>query len=289
MTHPHKNHALPARSAGRAVERPGAGARPARRPRARRGRRRGGDRPARPDRPRRAARAGCPTPIATASSPAPRRSCSRPSTRGSARPVLEAMALGTPVICSDRAALPEVAGDAALVRPLDRDAWATALDEVAARRGELIAAGRRARRAVHDAGVGRRARRRLPPVPRPVTDGAPGRPLRIVVLGPHFEPDTAPTGRVLTRIVEELAARGHELHVVAALPWYLDARHRAGVGRAADAPGGAAVGHDPARPPVPGLGQAQPGPARRRVRRLLAARRVGRARLPAAGSAAPTP
>ncbi|MET0145977.1 MAG: glycosyltransferase family 4 protein [Ilumatobacteraceae bacterium] len=49
---------------------------------------------------------------------------------------------------------------------------------------------------------------------------AGGGHLRIVVLGPHFEPDTAPTGRVLTRIVEELAARGHELHVVAALPWY---------------------------------------------------------------------
>ncbi len=49
---------------------------------------------------------------------------------------------------------------------------------------------------------------------------ADGRPLRIVVLGPHVEPDTAPTGRVLSRIVTELAARGHELHVVAALPWY---------------------------------------------------------------------
>jgi colanic acid biosynthesis glycosyl transferase WcaI len=46
--------------------------------------------------------------------------------------------------------------------------------------------------------------------------------MKIVVLGPHFAPDTAPTGRVLTRIVEELAARGHELHVVAALPWYRD-------------------------------------------------------------------
>ncbi len=50
------------------------------------------------------------------------------------------------------------------------------------------------------------------------------RPLRLVVLGPHFEPDTAPTGRVLTRIVAELAGRGHEVHVVAALPWYR--RHR---------------------------------------------------------------
>ena len=51
------------------------------------------------------------------------------------------MALGTPVICSDRTALPEVAGDAALVLPLELDAWKGALDEVAAHRDELIAAG----------------------------------------------------------------------------------------------------------------------------------------------------
>jgi len=44
--------------------------------------------------------------------------------------------------------------------------------------------------------------------------------LRIAVLCPHFAPDTAPTGEVITRIVHELAALGHELHVVAALPWY---------------------------------------------------------------------
>jgi colanic acid biosynthesis glycosyl transferase WcaI len=41
-----------------------------------------------------------------------------------------------------------------------------------------------------------------------------------VVLCPHFDPDTAPTGRVMSRIVHELAALGHELHVVTALPWY---------------------------------------------------------------------
>ena len=56
---------------------------------------------------------------------------------GFGAPVLEAMALGTPVICSDRTALPEVAGDAALVLPLELDAWKGALDEVAARRDEL--------------------------------------------------------------------------------------------------------------------------------------------------------
>lgn len=44
--------------------------------------------------------------------------------------------------------------------------------------------------------------------------------MRIVVLCPHFDPDTAPTGHVMSRIVGELAARGHEAHVVTALPWY---------------------------------------------------------------------
>lgn len=45
-------------------------------------------------------------------------------------------------------------------------------------------------------------------------------PLRLAVLCPHFAPDLAPTGEVMTRIVHELAARGHELHVVTSLPWY---------------------------------------------------------------------
>lgn len=44
--------------------------------------------------------------------------------------------------------------------------------------------------------------------------------MRLVVLCPHFDPDTAPTGAVMTRIVEELAARNHRIDVVTALPWY---------------------------------------------------------------------
>jgi colanic acid biosynthesis glycosyl transferase WcaI len=44
--------------------------------------------------------------------------------------------------------------------------------------------------------------------------------MHLVVLCPHFDPDTAPTGRVMTRIVAELAARGHHIDVVTALPWY---------------------------------------------------------------------
>jgi colanic acid biosynthesis glycosyl transferase WcaI len=44
--------------------------------------------------------------------------------------------------------------------------------------------------------------------------------VHILVLCPHFAPDSAPTGVVMTAIVEGLAARGHRLHVVTALPWY---------------------------------------------------------------------
>ncbi len=42
----------------------------------------------------------------------------------------------------------------------------------------------------------------------------------VVVLCPHFAPDNAPTGTVMTRIVEELVELGHRVHVVTSLPWY---------------------------------------------------------------------
>ena len=46
-------------------------------------------------------------------------------------PVLEAMACGTPVVCSNTSSLPEVAGDAALlVDPLDVEAWAEAISRL---------------------------------------------------------------------------------------------------------------------------------------------------------------
>lgn len=54
--------------------------------------------------------------------------------------------------------------------------------------------------------------------------------MKIVVLCPHFAPDTAPTGTVMTRIVHELADLGHELHVVTALPWYREHRIEPGWG-----------------------------------------------------------
>ena len=53
---------------------------------------------------------------------------------------------------------------------------------------------------------------------------------RLVVLCPHFDPDTAPTGTVMTRIVAELVALGHEVHVVTALPWYRQHRIEPGWG-----------------------------------------------------------
>jgi colanic acid biosynthesis glycosyl transferase WcaI len=44
--------------------------------------------------------------------------------------------------------------------------------------------------------------------------------VNLLVLCPHFAPDVAPTGEVMTSIASELVARGHRLHVVTSLPWY---------------------------------------------------------------------
>ena len=44
--------------------------------------------------------------------------------------------------------------------------------------------------------------------------------MHILVLCPHFAPDSAPTGVVMSAIVDGLAECGHRLHVVTALPWY---------------------------------------------------------------------
>ena len=60
-------------------------------------------------------------------------------------PVLEAMACGVPVLCSNASSLPEVAGDAALlVDPLDVKAWGVALERALTDenlRSELISQG----------------------------------------------------------------------------------------------------------------------------------------------------
>jgi len=60
-------------------------------------------------------------------------------------PVLEAMACGTPVVCSEASSLPEVAGDAAiLMDPLDVCGWAEAMEQALDNeevRRELVARG----------------------------------------------------------------------------------------------------------------------------------------------------
>ena len=69
-------------------------------------------------------------------------------------PLAEAMAAGTPVVCSDRACLPEVAGGAALmVDPDDPAAFAAAMARVLDCPGLADELSRRGRRRAGDFGL----------------------------------------------------------------------------------------------------------------------------------------
>jgi glycosyltransferase involved in cell wall biosynthesis len=58
-------------------------------------------------------------------------------------PLLEAMSAGTPVLAANTSAIPEVAGEAAvLLPPDDAGAWSEALRSIDSRRDALVAAGR---------------------------------------------------------------------------------------------------------------------------------------------------
>ncbi len=46
--------------------------------------------------------------------------------------------------------------------------------------------------------------------------------MRILVLCPHYPPDTAPTGEVMAALCERWVARGHRVDVITSLPWYRD-------------------------------------------------------------------
>jgi colanic acid biosynthesis glycosyl transferase WcaI len=46
--------------------------------------------------------------------------------------------------------------------------------------------------------------------------------MKLLVLCPHYAPDVAPTGEVMTSIADALTDRGHEVSVITALPWYRD-------------------------------------------------------------------
>lgn len=54
--------------------------------------------------------------------------------------------------------------------------------------------------------------------------------MNLLVLCPHFAPDVAPTGEVMTQIAHSLVERGHRLHVVTSLPWYQHHRVEEGWG-----------------------------------------------------------
>jgi alpha-1,3-rhamnosyl/mannosyltransferase len=62
---------------------------------------------------------------------------------GFGAPLIEAMTLGAPVVCSDATCMPQIVGDAGLVRPLRADAWKDVLVEAHTRRDELVVAGHR--------------------------------------------------------------------------------------------------------------------------------------------------
>jgi glycosyltransferase involved in cell wall biosynthesis len=60
---------------------------------------------------------------------------------GFGAPLIEAMALGCPVVASDSTCIPSIVDGAGLVLPLTIDAWADALERVRRDRSTMIAAG----------------------------------------------------------------------------------------------------------------------------------------------------
>lgn len=54
--------------------------------------------------------------------------------------------------------------------------------------------------------------------------------MKLLILCPHYAPDVAPTGEVMTSIADALIERGHELHIITSLPWYREHRVEPGWG-----------------------------------------------------------
>ena len=132
-------------------------------------------------------------------------------------PALEAMRRGCPVVAARATALPEVVGDAAmLVDPDDIDGWVAAVDAILSdreRRSALVEAGRS--RATYFS-----AERAAEALLRPTVAPRRSELVKLVVLCPHFAPDVAPTGEVMTRIVERARRPRAHIDVITSLPWY---------------------------------------------------------------------
>ena len=191
------------------------------------------------------------------------------------------MTLDTPIVASAQPAVREVVGDAGvLVGETGAEAggaWAAAVDD-------RDRTPRRARRR------GPRRRRRhftleasgtaLAAAYRQAADR-----MRIIVLCPHFEPDTAPTGVVMTRIVRELRdqrPRAARRQLAALVP---RPSHRTGVEWPVDRDRADGVGLGHTRASVSGRRQVEHRPAGARLRRILGAgrhrRRARRRAVPA--------
>ena len=193
--------------------------------------------------------------------------------------VLEAMSRRCPVIAADATALPEVVGGAGLL--VDPDDLATMEHSHGrpARRpgapGARLANAGEARARTFD---WRRSARLLGRrVPRAGADhGTASRPprggrasMKITVLCPHFAPDLAPTGEVMTSIAGELARRGHELHVVTVAALVPRPCRHGRLGGSARPPRRHRLGaHHPGAPLPDRQGQhPRPGPRLRRLHR----------------------
>ena len=190
---------------------------------------------------------------------------------GFGMPVLEAMSRGCPVVAADATALPEVGGDGAVLLPLeDARRWSDELALLLTDEGHRAALGGRRVGPRADAlrlADGRRAvRRGLRPGPSRRSDA-----VNILVLCPHFQPDVAPTGEVMTSIVDGLAGRGSPAARRHRAALVQGARPRAGLGGSAGAPRGHLLGPHHPRAPVPHrqVEHARPAPSRSAASPLL--------------------
>ena len=190
---------------------------------------------------------------------------------GFGAPVVEAMALGTPVICSDQPALAEVVGDAGIVLPREAEAWADALDVLDSTVGRTPRGRRRraesftAERSGAGSGGGLSNSPRRRPMSR--ERAADDRAVSALRTGHCADGHGDDPDRRRTRRARPHDPRGD---VVALVPPPSD---RARLARSMGAPGSHPVGIDHACAPLSRRRQVESPASGDRFRRLLGARR----------------